>query len=374
MVLNSFRQAADSTGPFTASMPRFPRLIDFRASASVSIKPSHTIPDAIYGVCTLPPKFLQEFGLPITRWGGNTSTRYNWKINAHNCGKDWFFFNRGEPIRDLSENAYLRQIRTNQSVGATSYMTIPMMGWVAKDHSSSSYSVQKYGRQQRVEPWNSDVGNGILHTGKPIRENDPRDSSIEVNPEFIAEAVTLAVREAGAAKPASGKRGVAYWVLDNEPMLWDETHADVRKDPVGYDELWERTVAYAEAIKKADPTAKVAGFCSWGWTDLFYSAKDKKYDNYASKPDFKAHDGMPLAEWFIYKCGEYKKKHGKSLVDVFDFHWYPQCKQNGKTPYDGKGSDLVLNELRLRSTGICGIRNTSRNPGAATPAIAGQPP
>ena len=57
-------------------------------------------------------------------------------------------------------------------------------------------------------------------------------------------------------------------------MLWHQTHRDVRSQPLGYDELWERTVAYAEAIKKADPGSKVAGFCSWGWTDLSGAVPD----------------------------------------------------------------------------------------------------
>src|SRR5208337_561655 len=110
---------------------------------------------------------------------------------------------------------------------------------------------------------------------------------------------------------SDGKPGVKYWALDNEPMLWHATHRDVFPEPLSYDELWKRTVAYAEAIHAADPTAKVAGFCSWGWTDLFYSAKDAGKDNYQTRPDWLAHDKMPLGEWFIKQCGDYKKEHGK---------------------------------------------------------------
>jgi Glycoside hydrolase family 44 len=143
---------------------------------------------------------------------------------------------------------------------------------------------------------------------------------------------------------------VRYWALDNEPMLWHETHRDVRPKPLGYDELWDRTVQYAEAIKRADPSAKVAGFCSWGWTDLWYSAADEGGDSYRTKADHKAHSGVPLAEWFIKKCGEYKREHGKALVDVFDLHWYPQAEINGRTPYLGTGMELKFNQLRLRTT------------------------
>ena len=95
----------------------------------------------------------------------------------------------------------------------------------------------------------------------------------------------------------------------------------------------------------------MAGFCSWGWTDLYYSAADAGADNYRTRPDWKAHDKVGLAEWFIKKCGEYKKAHdGKALVDVFDVHWYPQCQFRGQGPYQGKGLSEGLNALRMRST------------------------
>ncbi len=38
------------------------------------------------------------------------------------------------------------------------------------------------------------------------------------------------------------------------------------------------------------------------------------------------------------------------MIDVFDFHWYPQAQANGQGPYSGKGMNEKLNELRLRST------------------------
>jgi hypothetical protein len=59
---------------------------------------------------------------------------------------------------------------------------------------------------------------------------------------------------------------------------------------------------------------------------------------------------MPLAEWFIKKCGDYKRQHGKTLVDVFDFHWYPQAEIDGRSPYQATGMDVKLNQLRLRTT------------------------
>lgn len=334
-----------------SAKPNFPSQPPYRAMAKLDLDaPWQKVADGIYGVSQLPEERLRQFGIPITRFGGNTTSRYNWKINADNRAADYFFRNHGTIIRDLNETAYLKQLRTAQSAGGTAYITVPMLGWVAKDFDSYSFSVRKYGVQKQVDPAISDAGNGILPDGNLIKNADPSDTSVAVGPEFLEESVAFVVRQAGKADATTGRGGVKYWVLDNEPMLWNKTHRDVRHDPLGYDELWERTLKYAEAIKKADPSAKVAGFCSWGWTDLHYSAKDEGNNNYATQPDFQAHGGVPLAEWFIRKCGEYKRKNGKALVDVFDFHWYPEGRVKDMTPYLGKGMDQKLNELRLRST------------------------
>ncbi len=329
-----------------AGVPNFPAGPRYRAKVQVDFRQEkHSISDAIYGVANLPVEKRREWAIPITRLGGNPSTRLNWKLNVENAAHDWFFKNRGRLIHDLQESPYLKHIRENQSIGATSYITIPMIGWVAKDDHSYGFSVKKYGLQKATEPGHPDVGNGLDPQGRPIRGNDPRDTSIVATPQFVQEAVAFVVKHAGSA--AQG--GVRYWVLDNEPMLWHVTHRDVRPEPLGYDELWERTVQYAEAIKRADPTAQVAGFCSWGWLDLFYSAVDAA-DDYRAKKDYLAHQHTPLVVWYLQKCAEYRKKHGKPLVDVLDVHWYPQGRVGSRDVYQGKGLDAELNTLRLRST------------------------
>jgi hypothetical protein len=261
-------------------------------------------------------------------------------------GNDWYFKNRDELITNLVDTGYLKLIQTNQGFVATAYITIPMLVWVAKDNSSYSYSVAKYGPQKATEPGAPDVGNGVRRDGSFVTGNDPRDTSVPASPEFIEEAVRFVAEHAGSADG----HGVKYWTLDNEPMIWNSTHRDVFPGPLSGDELWDRTVRYAEAIKRADPSAKVAGYCSWGWLDLNFSGLDQ-VRGARTKKDWEAHKKVPLAEWFITKCGEYKKTHGgKALIDVFDFHWYPQVQVNGQAPYTSKGMDEKLNELRLRTT------------------------
>jgi hypothetical protein len=328
--------------------PRFQAAAGYRAGARVHTdRELHRISDGIYGVCALPREKLAEYGIPITRWGGNPSSRYNWRLGVDNAGSDWYLTNRGRLLERLTDTGYLRHIEGNQVLGGTTYQTVPMIGWVAKDDHSHGFSVAKYGAQKATEPGNADAGNGVRPDGTPVTGNDPRDTSVEAPPEFIEAAVRFVAQKAGRADGS----GVKYWVLDNEPMIWHTTHRDVHPRPCGYDELWDRTVRYAEAIKRADPSAKVAGFCSWGWTDLYYSGLDAGQDNYRTKADWQAHGKVGLAEWFIRKCAAHKKEHGgKALVDVFDVHWYPQGQVKGQGVYLGKGLDPGLNELRLRST------------------------
>ena len=332
--------------------PRFKAAAPYRAAARLfPDKELHTISDGIYGVCGLPRERLSEYGIRVTRWGGNPSSRFNWRLGVDNAGSDWFFKNRSDLPQPLRDTSYLKHIQGNQALGATTYQTVPTLGWVAKDDHSYGFSVAKYGAQQATEPGHPDVGNGVRPDGTPVTGNDPRDTSVEAPPEFIEAAVRFVVQRAGRADGSDGVPGVKYWVLDNEPMLWHVTHRDLHPEPCGYDELWDRTVRYAEAIKRADPTAKVAGFSSWGWMDLHYSGLDAGKDNFSTKPDWQAHDKVGLAEWFLRKCAEYKKGHGgKTLVDVLDCHWYPQGQVKGQGVYLGKGFDPALNELRMRST------------------------
>jgi len=106
------------------------------------------IKDGIYGVCGLPREKLTAYRIPITRWGGNPSTRYNWKLGVDNGGSDWFFKNRGKLLDRRADSGYLHHIAINQTFSATTYQTVPMIGWVAKDASSYGFSVARYGPQK----------------------------------------------------------------------------------------------------------------------------------------------------------------------------------------------------------------------------------
>ena len=52
-------------------------------------------------------------------------------------------------------------------------LTVPTIGWVAKDTSSYGFPVAIYGPQQAVAPELPDAGNGKASNGEPIKPRDP---------------------------------------------------------------------------------------------------------------------------------------------------------------------------------------------------------
>jgi hypothetical protein len=273
--------------------------------------------------------------LPATarRWGGNPTSRYNPDGNFWNSASDWFFENHQAP-------SYTDFLNDNGAHGAKSAITIPMLGWIAKDGASFSFPVSVFGPQARTDQWHSDAGNGVNQAGKDIAPGPPSRTSAEAPPAWAERWIT-AIRAADA-----GKSNVYEYILDNEPMLWHATHRDVHPTPVGYDELVDRTIQYGGAIRKADPNAVIAGPAEWGWSGYFYSAKDTAPGGgYA---DRRAHGDVPLVEWYLRRLREHEQKTGTRVLDVLDLHYYPQ----GNNVYAGGagGSDRATQLLRLRST------------------------
>jgi len=308
-------------------------------------KRGHSISPLIYGIAFYPMWEYRDghhwdMKPAGRRWGGNHSTRYNYLLGeAWNAGMDWYFRNltyTGRP--GWTWETFLE---ANAKAGVHSTLSLPMMGWVAKDTTSFSYPVREFPNQQDSEQ-SSGAGNGRDKAGKWLDAGPQTRTSVAAPPEFVAKWVKL-IRE----KATKLNTPVSY-ILDNEPALWDSTHHDIHPDPVGYDELWERTKSYASAIKKADPQASIAGPAEWGWTNYLYSAKDMKSGGPRLRPDRRLHGDVPLIPWYLKKIAEHEKQTKVRLVDTLDLHFYPQAEGVGIAESGDTSPEASLR--RIRST------------------------
>ena len=306
----------------------------------------HPISPLVYGVAYGDAARLADLNAPLNRQGGNNTTRYNWQLNADNKDDDFFF----ESIGDADPTPGGRGddfIAASKSAGAQAMLTIPTLGWIAKlgpDRAIlPSFSAAKYGVQQDTDPYLPDAGNGVKPDGTLVVGNDPNDADVHSTPAFQAGWIGHLTSQWGPA--ASG--GLQYYIMDNEPSIWYNTHRDVH--PVGptMDEIANDILAYSAQVKAADPTASVVAPEEWGWSGYFSSGYDQQYGeahNYQGSPDRDAHGGMDYLPWLLDDIHKNDLATGVRSLDVFSVHFYPQ----GGEFSDAVDKPTVL--LRNRST------------------------
>ena len=316
-----------------ATLPQVKVSIDCRSKAT-------PISPLIYGIAfyafddATKQQAQWQLGATARRWGGNTTSTYNWERSVWNTGNDWFFENNTAP-------SYTRFLADNAAHHVKTALTVPILGWVAKDATSASFPTSSVGAQQAADAPRG-AGNGKEKgSGKPIAPGPPTQAYEAITPAYVTRWIE-AIRKADAA---TGRRSVDMYILDNEPMIWSTTHRDAHPEPLSYDELVQRTIDFGTAVRAADPDALIAGPAEWGWTGYMYSGKDLANGGTRERPDRRAHGDVPVVAYYLKALAEQEKKTGVRVLDVLDLHAYPYV--------DGVGSDAVdakTAALRIRST------------------------
>jgi hypothetical protein len=326
---------------------------------------THTINPFIYGMnaYTLNTAAAKAAALTIDRWGGDATSRYNYKLDVTSSASDWFFENQyGLAGGSESNSSFNTQVAADASVGAKTIGTVPVNGWVAKDGTSCSFPQSIYPDQLAMNnspafsPDGRNCGSGVYPNGVSgctsangcsITGVAATATSTAVDATWTGAWVTYLVGKFGNA--ANG--GVAVYDLDNEPTWWDAVHRDVHPSPFTYDEVTNHGIAHAAAIKAADPTAEVSGPVLDYWWAYFYSKKDIEsgwgsgpcYQPWQNPIDRQAHGGA------------YEKAHGIRLLDYLDLHTYfaPQYPLNsGNFLAFQTAGDTSAQKVRLDSTRV----------------------
>jgi hypothetical protein len=248
-------------------------------------------------------------------------------VNADNRGSDWYY----ESIGDNSSTAGERGdtfFANARAANAEPMLTIPTIDWVARVGSGrsklASFSIARYGQQADADwQWFADAGNGVRTGGQRISGNDPNDANVPSNSLFQRAWVQHLVGRWGTN--AAG--GLRYYILDNEPSLWHETHRDVHPIGATMDEIRNKMIDYGAAIKAVDPSALVAGPEEWGWSGYLFSGFDLQYgsaNGWSVLPDRNNHGGSDYLPWLLDAMRQNQATTGRRLLDIFTVHYYPQ--------------------------------------------------
>ena len=337
------------------------------AGPSLAIDPTqnrHALSPYVYGIngyTLTTPAAVSALNLPVTRWGGNATTQFNWQTQTSNQDADWYFEMEQERMFNQSPFTFEQYYQANQQAGAKAMGTIPILGWVVRPNPpyTCSFSTTKYPGQMTgtantsintsppnsfgwIDPWNP-CGFGVYPNGSFV-VNDPTDTDMQATPAYMQQWVEHEVSLFGTA--AQG--GVWYWEMDNEPVWWSRNHRNVHPNRSTYDEVTEDGLTYAAAVKAGDPSALVGGPITSGWLDLFFSDQDVSTGwvtgpdyHYWNKPvDRLAHGNIDFAAYYLQQFAAHEKQTGTRLLDYFDIHGYMPGTNLG-------GADAGSNAMRL---------------------------
>jgi hypothetical protein len=303
----------------------------------------------IYGVAFATSNQLEDLNFTMNRSGGNEESTYNWEINAHGKGADYYFESYPDASATPGESAD-SVVAASKAAGAQTLITIPMMSWGPQLGPGRailpSYAINKYGPQTGHDPYFTNAGNGVSVTNDTlITWNNPNDSYIPVDTNFQKSYVQHLITNWGV----STNGGVGYYIMDNEHSIWFSTHQDIH--PVGptMQEILGKIEAYASMVKSVDPNALVLGPEEWGWSGYFYSGYDQQWagqnNNYntADYPDRATNGGWDYMPWLLNQLSQYQTNTGQRLLDYFTLHCYPQ-EGNVSTSDTDTATELLRNE------------------------------
>ena len=303
-----------------APLATFPVTVAIDAAAG-----RHAISPLIYGVNFGTAETMNALNATFNRFGGNTTSTYNWLQNAWNLGVDWFFesYPAGGATPGANADSFIAATR---QAHAQTMITVPMIGRVAKLGANRkilpSFSIAKYGAQASHDPYFPDAGDGVRPGGALVAGNNPNDSTILDS--STREQGWLRHLVAKWGRAAAG--GVRYYGTDNEPSLWYDTHRDI--SPVGLHaaKFRDLVIDYSAKIKAIDPGALILGPEEWGWMGFLYSGFDHQtYDRNGTLPDFHGiQGGRSYVPWLLSEW----KRAGRA-IDGLSLHYYPQSGEFG---------------------------------------------
>ena len=330
-----------------SAQKRFPPDLARTATVAVTVDVKsgrHPISPLIYGMAFAPEDYLTDLRLPLNRWGGNDKSRYDWvQGNADNAARDWGFRNRfaaDGSVPPGPSSAADRFVRSNKAHGTATLLTVPTLGWVARDSDTTHASIHVP----------ASGGFGLGGADGPIAGYDPADNRRRTsvrstsrkgaafvdNPSpnaTVYQDEWIAHLKKTFGEGAHG--GVQLLAMDNEPDLWETTHTDVHPAQMGYDDTLHNFLDYASAVKAVDSTVLVTGPVSSGWAGYNYSALDRGDDNFHTASDRAQHGDQPLLLWFLTQVHAHDVQTGRRTLDVLDIHFYPQ----GSGLYGGQNDD-----------------------------------
>jgi hypothetical protein len=282
---------------------------------TVTIDPTKTkaISPYIYGINSYSAD-SDPAHLTIDRIGGNRWTAYNWENNYSNAGNDYIYDN--DDYLDSSTvpaDAVTKTIQADQAAGMATLMTVQLQGLVSAD-GNGPVSTANPPDLSRFKTVVDAKGSAFTTTPSTTDAHVYMDEFLwNVNEKFPG------VFGADAAVPT-------FVSLDNEPELWHATHLEVQgPNAVTSDAYIAKTIKLTKALKDRFPNVVIFGPVHYGFQGIY---------NWQGELNATPSGSDWFPDKYLTALRTASATYGRPLVDVYDFHWYPE-------EYDGSGTRIL---------------------------------
>ena len=321
---------------------------------TITVDPAVTQPISpyIYGINSYSGIPNAPKQLTFDRAGGNRWTAYNWINNASNAGRDYYYENDNylcnagnQPPCDPTKPAEAVRlfIQGDQTNGLASLVTLQMQGYVSVDTNVVQVP-QPFPNLQYFRPVVNQKNATFTATPPPATT----DNNVYMD-EF-----TWNLDQLFLSKDifGSGAAQATFISLDNEPDLWNSTHAEVQgASNVSTATFISKTTSLSKALKDLSKNAQspaghfsnlvIFGPVNYGFQGIYSWQNDPTL---SPTPNG--------ANWFVdnYLKGlqTASTAYGAPLVDVYDFHWYSEVYDSGGTRILGMtGTSLTDAQIQL---------------------------
>jgi Glycoside hydrolase family 44 len=295
-----------------------------RAGVTVTVNPSstHRISPYIYGI-----NFATKIdGLPtaltLDRTGGNRWTAYNWETNASNAGSDYQYQNDtylgGGKQPGTAVSALIAE---DQKSGMASMVTVQMQGLVAGDESGPVSVVSPPDKSRfKKAVYEKKTASLDPFTVKPSVSDD----SVYMDEFIWALDRKFSGHNIFGASPSVQP---VFISLDNEPELWNHTHLEIQgKTGITADRYIAKTIGLASALKRQFPDVLIFGPAHYGFMGIY---------SWNGEMSATPSGNNWFTDKYLMALKAASTAFGRPLVDVYDFHWYPEATDSAGARVNG---------------------------------------
>jgi hypothetical protein len=269
------------------------------------------------------------------RLGGNRWSAYNWETNDSNAGKDYKYQNDNHlTSSSIPGEAVRPSVQAAASNNRGLVVTVPIAGYVSADD-DGPVALADFAPSARF---------------KQVAANKPAiypGSSLSLTPD-TSDNYVFTDEFANWVEQTKSPAQQVFYSLDNEPALWGETlpanfnvdnwddhlgnqpgrtHPEIHPYAPTYNEMRDKTIAHASAIKDVNPNALVFGGVGFGYSE-FNSLQGALSGTSPSHPGGDLGGELHYYERLLNDLRIEEMAQGRTLMDVIDLHWYPEARGN----------------------------------------------